>query len=89
MKDAEGKPRLWPADGQFHTIRLDRIDDQKGIWGIQLDGENLPLPEAIEISALARQRGRPCTIAVHVDGDPGAPVELKIDRIEIQRLSAQ
>jgi hypothetical protein len=89
VKDAQGQDRMWPEGDEFHTIRIVRTDERNGVFSIWLDGEELTPPEGFTIGGLASARGRNCYLGVRVDGDPQVQVDLKVDRVVIQKLVAR
>lgn len=89
VKDAQGQDRMWPEGDDYHTIRIVRTDEKNGVFSITLDGETLTPPEGFTIGGLASARGKNCYLGVRVDGDPQVQVDLKVDRVVIQKLVAR
>ncbi len=83
LKDESGQNLLWPSDGDWHTIRMVRVDNEAGRWQVTLDDR--PLGEVVEITQLASARNSQVLLGFQVDAERGTNVEVRIDRVRLTR----
>ena len=85
--DESGAERMWPGDGGMHRVTFRRVGDaKKGEFGIWLDDERIATPVPIEIGGLSAAFGKSANLAVHVDADQQAQVDLQIEQILIEKI---
>lgn len=95
VKDAAGNPRPWPMD-DFHTVKIVRKDDLRGIYEIWLDDEQISLTTGtaekpvvstkFEVQSLASQAGRMFALGFIVDADGGAQVDVSVDSVQLTKI---
>lgn len=97
LKDAAGNPRPWPMD-DFHTVKIVRKDDLRGVFEIWLDDEQITLPDPkstpekpltlsrFEVQSLSAQPGKPIALGFIVDADAGAAVDVAVDSVQVTKI---
>ena len=95
VKDAAGNPRPWPMD-DFHTVKIIRKDDVRGVFEIWLDDEQISLtigtPEKpvtvsrFESQSLNAQPGKMFALGFIVDADAGAMVDVAVDTVQVTKI---
>jgi hypothetical protein len=95
VKDAAGNARPWPMD-DFHTVKIVRKDDLRGIYEIWLDDEQISLTTGtaekpvvstkFEVQSLASQAGRMFALGFIVDADGGAQVDVSVDSVQLTKI---
>lgn len=86
LLDADGNPRKWPQDGQFHTVEIVRTDARKGVFQLFFDGEQITVPDLqeFEVGTLSRTNGNGY-VGFLVDGDVGHTVNVEVEYVRITR----
>lgn len=82
LKDADGNDLNWPSRDQFHTIRMERVGHEKGIWNVYLDGELVQ--ENLELVGLKKANGS-FDMGILVDGDRGANANVSVEYVQVRK----
>lgn len=90
LKDAAGGPRPWPMD-DFHTVRILRKEDAKGVYEVWLDDERIGSPDgkstSFEIGALSMQPGKQFGLGFLVDADSGNSVDVFVEYVRVTKTN--
>ena len=82
LKDADGNDLSWPSRNEFHTIRMERVGHEKGIWNVYLDGELVR--ENLELIGLKKANGS-FDMGILVDGDRGANANVSVEYVQVRK----
>jgi tetratricopeptide (TPR) repeat protein len=95
VKDAAGNPRPWPMD-DYHTVKIIRKDDVRGVFEIWLDDEQITLTTGtaekpvttsrFESQSLNAQPGKMFALGFIVDADAGAMVDVAVDMVQVTKI---
>jgi len=89
VKNADGSSRMWPMD-DFHTVKIVRKDDVKGIYEIWLDDERIAGADGktnFEVGALSMQPGKMFALGFLVDADAGAQVNVPVEYVQVTKAN--
>jgi tetratricopeptide (TPR) repeat protein len=89
VKTADGSPRQWPLD-EYHTVKIVRKDDAKGVFEILLDDERIAGADGkttFEVGALILQPGKNAHLGFLVDADTGQKVDVSVEYVQVTKTT--